>query len=206
MKLPIYLFLLIVGLPMWAMLWNAPADTLQRVGMEAGGTLLLFVIALSAPGLLRRLRRRRARRPSARAVAGLDWPARLNRAELEAFCLEWLRTQGWSAAYTTDPDPQAEGVYLMATREAVTLTVLCDVGGEELNPATLRAFAQASQRLRATHPVLLTLTRATIPPPAAAAARGAGVMLLRVRELPTLNNLAPPAPASAAEPEPVSPA
>ena len=186
MKLPIYSFLLIVVVPVWAMLWNAPPDTLRVVAEEGSAGLVLVAVALAAPGLLRRLFARRARRPVARAVAGLDWPASLTRAEMEAFCLAWLRSRGWSADYTTD----ADAVYLAATRGAVRLAVLCDVAGEELNPATLRAFAQASERLLATHPVLLTLLRAALPHPATAAARAAGVRLLRVAELPRLDALA----------------
>ena len=198
MKLPIYSFLLIVVMPMWAILWTAPPETLRVVAGEAGTGLGLVVLALAAPGLLRRLFARRARRPVARAVAGLDWPASLTRAEMEAFCLAWLRSHSWSAGYTTE----AEVVYLAATRGGVTLTVLCDVAGEELNPATLRAFAQASERLRATHPVLLTLLRAALPHPATAAARAAGVMLLRVAELPRLDALA--SAGTQAEPEPAA--
>ncbi len=196
MKLPIYSFLLIVAMPMWAILWTAPPETLRLVAEEAGTGLGLVVVALAAPGLLRRLFARRPRRPTARAVAGLDWPVSLTRAEMEAFCLAWLRAHGWSAGYTTEADV----VYLAATRGAVTLAVLCDVAGEELNPATLRAFAQASERLLATHPVLLTLLRAVLPHPVTAAARAAGVRLLRVADLPQLDTLAPPTAPAEAEP------
>jgi hypothetical protein len=197
MKLPIYLFLLVVGLPIWAILWTAPEQTLRQVAEESIGAVAVFALLLFAPRLLRRLFGRRTRRPSARAAGRLDWPASLTNAEMETFCLAWLRAHGWMASYATDAE--AESTYLTAVRGQVVLTVLCDTAGEAMIPVTLRTFAQTSARLRATVPVVVTLSRAALPHPATEAARAAGVRLLRVAELAQLDALAEaPAPQAVA--------
>jgi hypothetical protein len=198
MKLPIYLFLIIIGMPIWAILWNAPDATLWRVAEEAGGYVAVIVLLVLSPSLLRRLFGRRVRRPTARALARAEWPASLTNPEMEAFTLAWLRAHGWMAGYATDAE--AEGTYLTAVRGPIMLTLLCDVAGEAMIPMTLRTFAQTSARLGAGHAVVLTLSRAALPQMAVEAAGAIGIRLLRVAELPQLDALAPAEPAPAGEP------
>ena len=98
---------------------------------------------------------------------------------------------------STDPAPETEGIYVLATEGPTTVGIMCDQGGEELNPAVIRTFALEATTQGVTHPVLLTLLRGKLPPPAEHAARAAGVRLLRVAELPQLDGLVP---AAASEP------
>jgi hypothetical protein len=197
MRLPIFFFVVLFGLPMATIIVNLPLEALRKVELAVGLAVLLAVAVVLLPRLLRRLSRRRDRVPTARALTDLAWPESLNRSEMETFCFAWLHAQGWTVSLATDPDWGAEGVYLMAHRGGTTIAVLCDPRGEELNPAAIRAFAQAGAQLGATGFVLLSLPRNELPSPAQAAARQAGVTLLRVADLPQLNALAP-APAQVA--------
>jgi hypothetical protein len=193
MNFAILCFLVLFCLPMAIIMAALPPQTLMAVAEQTGVAALLFVAALLLPRLLRPLRRRRERRPTARALARLDWPRSLTRGELENHCAAWLRSHGWQVTLASDPEKNAEAVFVMASHGDTTVAVLCDRQGEELNPATIRAFAHAATELGATRHVLLTLRRGKLPPPAEAAARQAGVRLLRIAELPQLDALAPAA-------------
>jgi Restriction endonuclease len=198
MKFPILSFAILFGLPMACIIASLPPTSLHDVAKTTGLAVLLAVAAVLLTVLLGRLFRRRRRVPSARALARLAWPDSLSRGEMEGFCAAWLRSRGWTVTLTTEPDEESPGVYLIARRGGASLTVLCDPRGEDLNPAGIRAFAFAAARAGDTRPVLLTLARRTLPHAAEAAARQAGVTLLRVAELPTLDALAPAtAPAAA---------
>lgn len=187
----IFWFIVLLGLPMASIIWTREQADQQRILLTIGLSALAFIAALLLPRLLRRVRFRRLRRPSARALATLAWPANLTRGELEQYCIAWLQAQGWAVRLSTDPEPEIDRVYILATRGAGTVGVMCDQGGEDLNPAIIRALALESARLRVTHPVLLTLVPGRLPSPAEIAARNAGVRLLRVAELPQLAELAP---------------
>lgn len=197
MKLPILSFTILFLMPMAAIIATLPLESLRHVEKVIGIAVLLAVAAALLPGLLRRMLRRRPRVPSARALARFEWPESLSRSEMEAFCVAWLRTQGWTVTLTADPDEEAEDVYLSARRAGATVTVLCDPRGEELNPAGIRAFALAAAQAGGTHAVLLTLARRKLPHPVEAAAREAGVTLLSVADLPRLDALAPTLPQAA---------
>jgi hypothetical protein len=186
-----YVFLFVI--PVGAIIAVLDPPSLRYVATMAGLAVLAALAILLLPRLLRRLRRRGLRQPSRAALASLNWPADLNRAELELHCAAWLRAHGWQVALTTHPDPDATSVYVMAARGPVTVGVLCDQRGEDLNPAVIRAFAKGSAALGATRSVLLTLVRGPLPQPCEVAARQAGVQLLRVTELPQINAFAPAA-------------
>jgi len=198
MNFGILCFVLLFCLPMGMIIASLPPATLQQVAIEAGGAVLLFVAVLLLPRLLRGLSRHHVRTPSPGALASLDWPHSLTRNELETFCAAWLRGRGWTVTLATDPEKQEEAVYLLAERGSLTAAVLCDRRGEEINPAGIRAFAHGAAELGATQFALVTLSRGKLPPPSEAAARRAGVKLLRVADLPQLDALAPAQPAPVA--------
>jgi hypothetical protein len=198
MPCSIIAFVILFVLPIGVIITLLRPAAQLHVATMSGLATLAFIAALLLPKLWRRVRARRVRLPVARTLAALDWPASLTRAELEAHCAAWLRGRGWDVTLTTHPDPEAEGVYLMATRAATTVAVMCDQRGEDLNPAIIRAFAKESALLGATQAVLLTLVPGKLPYPAETAARQAGVRLLRAADLPQLDTLGPaPAPDTA---------
>lgn len=191
MTFTVIIFLLFFCLPVACIIALQPAASVERIAAMTGGAALLFVAALLLPSLSRRLLRRRARPLSPAEIARLDWPSDLTRGEMEVCCATWLRDKSWQVTPQQEPAGDAIGVYLIATRDGVRAAVLCDLAGEALNPAAIRAFALGASALNATHCVLLTLTRGRLPPPAETAAARAGVLLLRVAELPKLAALAP---------------
>ena len=193
MNFGILCFVLLFALPMAAIIATLRPETMARVAEETGLGIVLFVAGLLLPRLIRRLLRRRERLPSAAVLARPDWPPSLTRHELEKHCMAWLRARGWDAALASDPVKDPDAIYVMATRGEVAVAVQCDRRGEELNPAAIRAFALSAAHLGAARTALLTLSRDKFPPPAEIAARQAGVMLLRVADLPQLDALAPAA-------------
>jgi len=200
MGFPIFSFLLLFCAPVAAIMYWVPMSSVLRSAAVTGIAALLLAVAFFAPRLLRRAFGRRERQPTARALARPSWPAGLSRKEMETFCGAWLSARGWTVALATDPDPEAEGVYVLATRaDAPMLAVLCDQRGESLNPADIRAFAVESGRLGASHAAVLTLRPGPLPHPAVEAARQTGVRLLRVAELPQTDALI-----RAPEPAPVA--
>jgi len=192
MNFALLMFAILFCIPMGAMIWQLPQESQARVAVAVGGFVVLVILAVVLPPLLRRLRVRRVRRPSQRAIDRLKWPASLTRGEMEAFCGAWLRGRGWQVILSMEPDQHAADVYLMATRGAETVAILCDRAGEDLNPAAIRALAQGAGALGATRFVVLTLRRGKLPQPAETAAKHAGVLLLHVAELGRLDALAAP--------------
>jgi len=196
MKLIVISFLVLFVMPMGGILWLLPPSSLAEVALTFGGALLLGAAALLLPRLLAVLGRRRPRTPT-RALTHLDWPQSLTRGEMEQFAAAWLRAHGWAVTLTTDPQQDKPDVYLMARRSGGTLAVVCDQAGEELNPASIRAFALAATQLGAERSLMLTLLRGKLPSTTESAARQAGVALLRVADLGQLDAIVPPAPAEA---------
>jgi hypothetical protein len=198
MNFGILMFVILFCIPMGTMIWLLSPEAQEHVAFVMAGFAAVVALAVILPPLIRSLRAPRARTPSPRAVDRLKWPTSLTRSEMESYSTAWLRAHGWQVSLSMEPDQHAADVYLMATRGAETLAILCDTAGEELNPAAIRALAQGAAALGATRFVVLTLTRGKLPPPAEAAARRAGVLLLHVPELGNLNALAPePAPLAA---------
>jgi hypothetical protein len=182
-------FVILFVLPVAGMIMENQSQ--HAVLTETVPVILLVVAALLLRRLLPRLRFRRVRRPNPRTLAALDWPRNLTRGELEAHCAAWLRVQGWEVTLSTDPAPEAEGVYILAAKGPTTVGIMCDHRGEDFNPAIIRTFALEASFIGVTHPVLLTLLRGPLPHPAEHAARAAGVRLLRVPDLPQLDALVP---------------
>lgn len=191
MNFGILMFVILFCFPMGGMIWLLSPEAQEHVAFVMAGFVALLAVVAVLPMLFRRLNVRHARAPSARAVARLKWPASLSRGEMETFCTQWLRSHDWKVSLAMEPDQHAADVYLMATRGTETVAFLCDTAGEELNPAAIRALAQGASDLGATRFVVLTLTRGKLPPPAEAAAKRAGVLLLHVPDLGKLDALAP---------------
>jgi hypothetical protein len=146
------------------------------------------VLALFVVLMLRRLWRMAARRrgtterpPDPNIVASLRWPRALTRGEMETYCAAFLRQQGWTVKLGRSTLDDA--TFITAERDASRIVVMCDLMGEELNPAVIRSFAQSGAEFGDARPVVVTRVAGRLPPPAEQAARAAGVRLLRVADL-----------------------
>jgi hypothetical protein len=191
MKLIFLSFAILFVLPMSVMIGVLPDQTKLRVAGSVALAVVLFGAALLLPRLLRWLAGRRARMPSPRRLALLDWPDTLTQGQMEACCVAWLRGRGWDATLVTDSAQQAEDVFVLATLGPRQVVLLCDRYGEGLNPAEIRAFAAAGAEFAGARRVLVTLLRGKLPRAAEVAAAQAGVTLLRVPELSRLDELVP---------------
>jgi hypothetical protein len=186
---PTFLFVVGVLLPFSSIVSAWPTGTLLRIlSVAVSVVLALVAIRLLWLHIAARRRRARLRPPDPKVVASLDWPRLLSRDQMEQYCTEFLRLHNWTVALGRSP--LDDGTFVTAAREGTRVVLLCDVQGEELNPATIRGFAQAGPVFSDARPVLVTRLTGRLPHPAEQAARAAGVTILRVADLAQIDALA----------------
>ena len=155
------------------------------------GALLVLAFAAARILLARRNRRRTEaaqRAPDSSVVAGLNWPATLTQADLEAHCTAYLEQAGWSVS--TAKVSESDAVFLDVLNDDTRALIRCVPVGKAITNLELRALVIAAQSFPGARPVVLTPGKSALF--AIQAASNAGVAMLAPADLARLPELAAP--------------